>query len=320
MAFPTIHSANAGTTSTSSTTASVTLPATISAGDLLMVRIGFSAVGTVTWDNTTAGTWTNLVSASNGTNIGYQIYTKVADGTEGGKTLTITIPSSQIAYRAVAFSGADTATAPEFSSTTGSGANPNSLSLTPSWGSMDTLWLSDEANANGNTTVTAYPSGFVGGTNHTTGTIAGVGIGCSNLDLNAATEDPGAYTLSASRAWIAVTVAIKPSSGGVSSTISSAQAQGATGAITRTVNASVSSSQAQTATGTLTAVTAVSSTLSSAQAQTAAATATRTVDSTLSSAQAQTAAATATRTVDSTLSSAQAQTAAATATRTVDST
>lgn len=341
MAFPTVSSFTSGVTSANSTSVSVNLPASVSAGDLLMVRIGFSSTGTVTWDNTTAGSWTKLVDVANGTSHTYQIYIKVADGTEDSKTLAITIPSGQIAYRSVAFAGVDTSVTPEFNTTTGSSSAPNSLSLTPSWGALDTLWLSDEANANGSTSVSAYPAGWAGGTNHMTATLAGVGIGCSNLSSNVATVDPGAYTLSTSKAWIAVTVAVKPTTGGgstsstlsssqaqtsasslassVSSTESSTQAQTEVSNLTRTVTGTVTSSQSQSVLSTLTTTSSVTSSVSSAQGQTDSSNLTRAISSAEASAQTQSTNSSTLTSVGSTLSSLQAQTDLSNLTRTITS-
>lgn len=110
---------------------------------------------------------------------------------------------------------------PEHAGTNSSSVNPDSPSLTPSWnsgGASDTVWASFEVNRNASsTTVSSFPASYAlqTGYDSTTGAAAGVGVGYAFRQQNTtAAEDPGAFTLSVSRNWAAVTIGIKPVAGG----------------------------------------------------------------------------------------------------------
>lgn len=89
---------------------------------------------------------------------------------------------------------------------------------TPSWnsgGATDTTWIAPAVWRNDNTLVASggYPTDY---TQHQvasadiTGGAQGVGIAISGRQLNAASTDPGAYTILLARNWITTTIGIKP--------------------------------------------------------------------------------------------------------------
>ena len=87
-AFPTERSSQTSQETSNTTTHTITLPATIESGDLLVV---FSTIDNVTWNTFPAG-WTQRTSTDHGT-YGCAVYVKVADGTEDSTTLSPTIGS-----------------------------------------------------------------------------------------------------------------------------------------------------------------------------------------------------------------------------------
>ena len=213
--FPTVSSVTPTTVATASTAHLVSMPATVAAGDLLIVIITLPG-GSGNTITTPTG-WTLITTNSNGTTTRSGIYAKNAAGTEGGTTVGFTSSSSTVAtaqtFRILAGNwNAGTLTsvisvATPVSATTASPAPP---SLTPSWGADDTLWITYSAGET-YTSVTSYPSGFSGGTMTTTGSsTTGASTATAQLHLNAATESPGTYTMNASNTGLTYTLAVQP--------------------------------------------------------------------------------------------------------------
>jgi P22 tail accessory factor len=223
MTFPSIRSSTTSQQATDATAWTLALPATVSAGDLLLafasVDDGTSAG--VTWDNTTHGTWTQLFSFDRSTAVKGVCYAKVAAGTEGGGSLSLTISTTQRGVMRSysvqdwfgALAGVEVATSSQ------GGANANPPSLTASWGAVDNLWLAYAANDGSTSTATVYPTDF--GLNQAT---QGAGGGPGAADAIAmrnsatATQDPGAFTNSSS-GTVTATIVIRPAGAGASLSI-----------------------------------------------------------------------------------------------------
>ena len=200
MAFPQVQSVTPTTTS-SQTTHNVAMPATVNAGDLLLMLVICSS-------NAITGTpsgWTAV--RSNGQD---PIYAKVAVGDEDGGAVAVTTSDSQnIAaqvYRITDWYGEITngvATA----SAQGASTNPNPPSLNPSaWGTEDTLWIASAIMV-GSQTFSSYPSSYTNGT----ATLAtSARLGSARRARNAASEDPGTFTVTVGGSWRAHTTAIRP--------------------------------------------------------------------------------------------------------------
>lgn len=188
---------------TSGTSHSLNLPASIASGDILLAVVRCPGSTTITWP---AG-WTeqeqsNADSSDDETSIAWRI----ADGTEGA-TITITLGTSRIlvglCYRVtggvdVAFSGA----------LTGSGSQPNSSIITPDGVTHDVLSITI-GGCDDSETLTNPPTNYVNGTIQ--GSTATGATGCSvygaSRQLTAASsEDPGAWTLGSTSIWTAWTV------------------------------------------------------------------------------------------------------------------
>jgi len=207
MSFPTVAAVNGGTVYPAGTNHVVNLPSNISAGDLLLVFFGYRGGGaTVTFPNG----WNKLFETSNGTSITYGAWYKVAAGTEGA-TITVTtnasVRSAHTSYRITDYDGV-----PEVgASATGSSTNPDPPNLSPTWGAKDTLWFTSCAyRDNGSTTIFAYSANYTNGRLDSLPGSLVCGIGTARRELNADSENPSTFTLSASQAWVANTVAICP--------------------------------------------------------------------------------------------------------------
>lgn len=143
------------------------------------------------------------------------LYTRVADGTEDGTTADVTTTFSSEGAAQVhrvtdwfgSLSGVSVSSIVESGT-----ASPDPPSLSPSWGTSDTLWFALGSGADDDATLSSAPTNYVGGV----GTVSGAGtdLGCEVFsayrELSAATENPGTFTLSQVEATQSITVAIRP--------------------------------------------------------------------------------------------------------------
>ena len=165
MAFPTAV-ATSGGNSTGDSTPTIALPDNAAVGDLMLIAIRTGQTVTVTWPASPA--WVELFEdGSDASNDVTAVAYRRVDGTEGwgdtGNTIDLTLSSSvKSAYVAYKISGAiDPATqAPQHSTVTvGTGATIDPVSLTPTGGAKDYLWLL-VATYDGVEVVGTAPSGY----------------------------------------------------------------------------------------------------------------------------------------------------------------
>lgn len=210
--FPTINSLTTETFS-AATAHNVDMPATVNAGDLLLALITNDGNATIT---SPGGGWTQQTTLNSGTAVRGSVWAKVANGTEGGTQVNfVTSASEEMAaqvYKVPAGNWSGSLAGVEASAVaSGSVNNPNPPSLNPgAWGTENTLWLSYAAGSS-YTSVNSYP------TNHTSGvhTISNTGTAGASTSsawrtVNAASEDPGAFSMSTTSDAVAITVAIRP--------------------------------------------------------------------------------------------------------------
>lgn len=203
-AFPAVMATNTSFDTTNSTSKTVNLPASIAAGELLVIIIATGNTATVS-----ASGWTFLSQDSNGTISTMTLGYKTATGAEGA-TVTVTLGTARkfaaTSYRISGWGGA----APEKgTAATGSSVSPDPPSLTPSWGTKNTLWLAAYS-SNGSAGATGYPSSYSNGITATTGaTATQVSIASAERQRSASSEDPGAFT-QATAGWVAQTFGISP--------------------------------------------------------------------------------------------------------------
>lgn len=213
MTFPVVEAVSRGNNATNSTSHNVVMPATVNAGDLLIILFSTDGNPTHTRNNTLAQSFDFLFTGNNGSTNKITAWWKIADGTEGGATATFTTTSEMSCYQVYRISGHSGMPPMVSQAVTGSSTAPNSPSLTVPWGSADNLWLTVfGADAN-----TADTGSFAYPTNYTTNGIydeannsAGCGLGSSYRTNAAATEDAGAFTMNASEQWVAFAIAVAP--------------------------------------------------------------------------------------------------------------
>ncbi len=200
--FPVVEDVTQTLSGTNTTSHTVNLPATVNSGDLLIIvcRVG----GTI---NSIPSGWTVFVSHT-----ANPVYALIADGTEDGGTATVGTSSASVgAFRVIRISnhGVDLVGLWNGSSVyIGHVSSADPPSVNPvDWDVLDTLWIATTVTSNSGQTITGYPSGYT----NTGYSITGfTGVATAFKNSAAASEDPGAFTLGASGAWLARTIAVSP--------------------------------------------------------------------------------------------------------------
>ena len=197
--------------SSDSTSHAVAMPATLNAGDGIIVFLTTDGDATVT---TPAG-WRRLYNESNGTALRGTAYARVSRGTEGGTTVDFVTSVAETAaaqvYRITNWSGSLTGiqAAPAGEITSGTTADPPSL--TAYWGSAKNLWLAS-VHTSTSQTVSSAPTNYTDLTQTTSGS-GTTHAQCitARRAVETATEDPGVFTMSGSGASkVYSTVSIAP--------------------------------------------------------------------------------------------------------------
>lgn len=224
MAFPNprLNSTFSFSTNTSFT---VVIPSTPAVGELVSIRFAVDAGRTpITLDNALAQSFQQQVGQTDGT-LGRYIYERVWDGTEVGLDFDFSIGATSDTVEGLVrviedFNGdIDNDTHFEVGTAT-SGAAPDCPSATAGWGSAENLFDAMFF-ADNNSTVSAWP------TNYTLSQQEDASFNALNYasamrQLEAATDDPSAYTISTARAHQAVTAIYRGTSPGVSVSITDA--------------------------------------------------------------------------------------------------
>lgn len=182
---------------TAVTSHSVTLPANIAAGNLLLMFLVVNGNSTVITDPTG---WSPLTTLDDDDQV--VIYGRIADGSEGA-TATVTLGTAQrataITWRVTgARNGLTTSEIAISSAVVASVATPNPPPLTPSWGSEENLWVAVSFWFDSNYVFSSYPTNYtVAQFNQNTGSSSNSnGIMIAGRLLTASSEDPGTFTVS----------------------------------------------------------------------------------------------------------------------------
>lgn len=194
---------NYGGNTATGTSHAIPLSASIENGALVIILFGIRN-GTITWDQSTAGTW-NLTPPEGfdrlnalGSRPRLSCATKIADGSEAGLSLTITSSSSRpTAYHVFVYPSGAYVDFECVSADGDFGYDPPSL--TPTWGSQNCDWIAvvDQDAGAGGVTLTTPPTGY-GDTTSDEGVSASTSVALFTAQKNAtsASEDPGVFTTS----------------------------------------------------------------------------------------------------------------------------
>lgn len=213
-AFPVVATVGHSTEASDVTTHDAIVPASISAGNLLLMAIGFQNVGNI--DPTVSGSitgWTALcftTEASTDFSASGGFYYKFASGSETNFTYTSSASTTSVT-RIWRITGAHASTPPECTASTFTDSDANSNSLTVSWGAEDNLWFSTFAKYNNNDQITAYPTNYTGNQyNGYSATGDAIQFGAATQNLNSISDNPDTYTFSGSGRGVEFTIGIRP--------------------------------------------------------------------------------------------------------------
>lgn len=200
-AFPLVLGTNSSQESALVSSHVVALPADVQSGNLLVTIV--CAKGKA-W-NTPAG-WAAAMSFQDA-NVGFNVFYRIADGTEGNSVTISTsgsAGSAHTSYRITGYQGSPEATSVASS---GNDTTPDPGSLTPSWGLAKTLWIAAACEKDPTAGVVLYPSGYTEGL----GPIgADETMASAHREVEAGSHDPSVFTFYDSKPWAAATIAVRP--------------------------------------------------------------------------------------------------------------
>jgi len=208
VAFPVTEATATSVEASATTSHTVSLPASIVSGDLLIVWFGVehTSDSTVAWP----GGWTELDETFE-TSVEAAVAYRIADGTEGA-SITVTSGQSQksghTSYRISGTSG----NAPEAAvASAASSFTSNPPNVTPSWGAKDTLWLASQLNPTEGTVAggTYVPASYTDLTYLSSWGTSG-SSSVAERELNAASEDPDVWQLGNTADSVAYTIGVEP--------------------------------------------------------------------------------------------------------------
>lgn len=211
MAFPAVQATNTSRQDSNTSTHTVSLPASISSGDLLIIILGMR---TTTVTTSAPSGWSTAIAAAGGLGThNLSVYYKVASGSEGasvnvsssGSTL-----SSHNSYRITGDNGEVEGSV--VANLTGPSTTPDPSSLSPSWGSDDNLWIALACYDvdSGAATMSSAPTSYSNLLDSSGGGDPSKGCSSAERDNATGTEDPSTFTISDSKVWSAGTLAIRP--------------------------------------------------------------------------------------------------------------
>jgi len=208
MAFPTVNSTNTSQINSNTGSHTVSLPGTVNAGELLLVFFATDGDNTTTFPPVV---WNKIFSVDNSTDAHLSIAYKIADGTEGGTTISVTTTSSERsshASYAIQSHGSSTNTPEQSTGNTGASNSADPDSVTASWGSDDNLFIAVAGGDGNSSGVSAYPYAdnniTIGNSNNN-----GCWIGVCSDEIASDTANPGTFT-NRDDQWVAATVVVSP--------------------------------------------------------------------------------------------------------------
>lgn len=196
----------------SSATHSVTRPSGRQVGDVILYLFAFDNSTSITDYGPTTEENNVYDAADPSRNIDTFILWEKLSGTVSD-TWTITLGAARIAaYAAYLIRGAYPTTTMQ-SVVNGeqdlAGSAPNPGSISPAWGTEETLFFAYTGHDDGTSTVDTFPSGYSDTVNYRDNTSGGIGLGIGWKQATAASEDPSAFALSASEEYVVNTVAVR---------------------------------------------------------------------------------------------------------------
>lgn len=208
MAVPIVVDVTAGDnggSDASSTT--VTLPGSLAVGQRLLVII---CGAWVVLGSTFPAGWNEIADDGDpgaSGNAGIAVAWHDVDGSEGASIVVSHATNVQTAWFVVRYSAYDSAPPEAVAGASGTSVNPDSPSLTGSWGGSDGnlfIAIASGIRTPGGNTISAYPADYDDNQTLHNGTNAYGAI--ATRHVASATDNPGAWTLGNSDTWAAATV------------------------------------------------------------------------------------------------------------------
>ena len=214
--FPTARSSNTSEQTTNTQTHNVSMPATVLAGDLLLMVVATANDGSMVHTSLDdLGTWTKVLTQGNVIFNTTSLFAKLADGAEAGQTERVTSnnssPSTHVSVAIKDWFGT-VATGVEVTGANGT-TNPPSPTHTVGWaGGLSNYWLVAHANESGQfEQISAYPAGFQQLVQQLTST-GGPNTSVGELIVPVAkdTQAAGTWTLAGTQGSNQFTIAVRP--------------------------------------------------------------------------------------------------------------
>lgn len=205
--------------STNVTAHVVDLPASIAAGDLVIVYV---ALDSGALSATIPSPWVEIKDEAGTGFVAYVAYL-IASGGETSVTVTSAAAEhgNHIALRITGWHGT---TPPEITTAvTGSSTTPDPPSITASWGSADNLFIavlfSDQGTGSAPFPVTAWPTNY--GNDHIENAVdtSAAVVAVATRALTGATDDPGTFTMTSTETWSAYSMVVRPGAGASPQTV-----------------------------------------------------------------------------------------------------
>jgi len=177
------------------------------AGDLILIIFSCDGDNTVTF-----GDYTKIIDVNDGKDITLTVAYKIA-GEGESSTVIQTSGSEKGTWIVIRITGHDSGNPPEgVDSSSGSDEYPDPISLSPTGGSKEYLWIACYAADDQYSWTSAYPTDYTYHQNTKAGNNpGGAACGIAARILTATSENPGTFTLyGGAEQWEAGTIAIYP--------------------------------------------------------------------------------------------------------------
>ncbi len=206
--FPVIEDSVAQEFATATDPILVNMPAIVRRGEKLFMFLTVDATGSLP---VTPTGWTEEQKANFATS-NYVHYSKTAIGNESGTRVLVALSSGARTAASVVYRISNWRDYEYSSVATGTSTVPNPGSLTPSWGTKNTLWLAVAHAGDDGAVASAAPSNFSNLLTARGGSTANEAPSTHTADRanSIDTEDPGTFTLDISEDWAVWTIGIEP--------------------------------------------------------------------------------------------------------------
>jgi len=219
--FPTVATESTSEETVNTTAHDVAMPSGTITGNQIVCAFGGDGAPSAAWP----AEWTELTSPDtcelSGTSSALSVARYNADGTDPSAIIVTTDVAEKSVHHCWRISRHSTSITPQCEILTSASATTHSSpSLTPTGGAKDYLWLtiaSVDLGDNANITISGFPASYVSTGSESNASTTGVMLGWARRELNAASEDPGNFTLSVAEGAIVATIAIHPA--GAASTV-----------------------------------------------------------------------------------------------------